>query len=192
MGKYNIIKSLFLISLLLGRTYLVTPITSAADPVQNGVWDSNSDQGNFTGNSGITAVSSNTTSSSDVKSGVKTFDPFLDNHLKAPPEGIRVGKFGQTIKEVENELRLLGAKNHSYAFGKYSKMVLSYYMVTLSFDVNKRLGMVEIKPKPPLNSIEPKAKDFFIKLFTEGADMTQIGMVMGNNRLELRFLSPSQ
>ena len=123
-------------------------------------------------------------------SGIKTFDPFLDNHLKAPPDGITVGKFGRTIKQVEDELRLMGAKNYSYAFGKYSKMILSSYLITLSFDVNKRLGMVEVVPKPPLKTIEIKAQDFFIKLFTEGADMSQVGILLSSNKLELKFISP--
>ena len=122
--------------------------------------------------------------------GIKTFDPFLDNHLKAPPDGITVGKFGRTIKQVEDELRLMGAKNYSYAFGKYSKMILSSYQITLSFDVNKRLGMVEIVPRPPLKTIEIKAQDFFIKLFTEGADMSQVGILLSSNKLELKFISP--
>lgn len=134
--------------------------------------------------------SSGGSSSGSKSSGIKVFDPFLDNHLKAPPDGITVGKFGRTIKQVEEELRLLGAKHYSYAFGKYSKMILSSYQITLSFDVNKRLGMVEIVPKPPLKTIEIKAQDFFIKLFTEGADMSQVGILLSSNKLELKFISP--
>ncbi len=134
--------------------------------------------------------SSGGSSSGSQSSGIKVFDPFLDNHLKAPPDGITVGKFGRTIKQVEEELRLLGAKHYSYAFGKYSKMILSSYQITLSFDVNKRLGMVEIVPKPPLKTIEIKAQDFFIKLFTEGADMSQVGILLSSNKLELKFISP--
>ena len=134
--------------------------------------------------------SSGGSSSGSQSSGIKVFDPFLDNHLKAPPDGITVGKFGRTIKQVEEELRLLGAKHYSYAFGKYSKMILSSYQITLSFDVNKRLGMVEIVPKPPLKTIEMKAQDFFIKLFTEGADMSQVGILLSSNKLELKFISP--
>ncbi len=133
---------------------------------------------------------SGSSSSGTQSTGIKTFDPFLDNHLKAPPDGITVGKFGRTIKQVEDELRLMGAKNYSYAFGKYSKMILSSYLITLSFDVNKRLGMVEVVPKPPLKTIEIKAQDFFIKLFTEGADMSQVGILLSSNKLELKFISP--
>ena len=69
-------------------------------------------------------------------------------------------------------------------------MILSSYQITLSFDVNKRLGMVEIVPKPPLKTIEIKAQDFFIKLFTEGADMSQVGILLSSNKLELKFISP--
>ena len=143
------------------------------------------------GSSGSTGSSSGGgQSSGSQSSGIKTFDPFIDNHLKAPPDGINVGKFGRTIKQVEDELRLMGAKNHSYAFGKYSKMILSSYLITLSFDVNKRLGMVEISPKYPLKTIESKAQEFFIKLFTEGADMTQVGITVSSNRLVLKFINP--
>ena len=142
------------------------------------------------GSQGSGGSQSGGTSGGGQSSGIKTFDPFLDNHLKAPPDGITVGKFGRTIKQVEDELRLMGAKNYSYAFGKYSKMILSSYQITLSFDVNKRLGMVEIVPRPPLKTIEIKAQDFFIKLFTEGADMSQVGIVLSSNKLELKFISP--
>lgn len=143
------------------------------------------------GNTGNSNSSGNTSTSSKSGYSIKVFDPFLDNHLKAPPDGIVVGKFGQRIKEVESELREIGAKNHSYAFGKYSKMVLSSYLITLNFDVNKRLGMVEIEPKPPLKTVEPKAREFFIKFFTEGADLSQIGIVINPEILELRFISPN-
>ncbi len=138
-----------------------------------------------------TTPSSGSTTTSQP-SGIKAYDPFIDNHLKAPPAGISVGKFGKTIKQVEDELRLLGAKNYSYAFGKYSKMILSSYLITLSFDVNKRLGMVEINPKLPLKSIESKAQEFFIKLFTEGADMSQVEIALSPNRLILKFISPDR
>lgn len=123
-----------------------------------------------------------------TKNEIKTFDPYLDNHLKSPPEGIIIGKFGKQIKVVEGELRLLGAKHYSYAFGKYSKMILSYYIITLNFDVNKRVGEIEIVPKPPLKSIEQKAQDFFIKLFTEGADMSQIALTISSNKLTLKYI----
>ena len=149
---------------------------------------SGSSQGSSFSGSGSSSGSSS--SGGTQSTGIKTFDPFLDNHLKAPPDGITVGKFGRTIKQVEDELRLMGAKNYSYAFGKYSKMILSSYLITLSFDVNKRLGMVEVVPKPPLKTIEIKAQDFFIKLFTEGADMSQVGILLSSNKLELKFISP--
>ena len=151
---------------------------------------SQSSSGSGSSGSSGGAGSSGGSSSGSQSSGIKVFDPFLDNHLKAPPDGITVGKFGRTIKQVEEELRLLGAKHYSYAFGKYSKMILSSYQITLSFDVNKRLGMVEIVPKPPLKTIEIKAQDFFIKLFTEGADMSQVGILLSSNKLELKFISP--
>lgn len=139
-----------------------------------------------------TPPSSSGSSTTTQSTGIKAYDPFIDNHLKAPPAGISVGKFGKTIKQVEDELRLLGAKNYSYAFGKYSKMILSSYLITLSFDVNKRLGMVEINPKFPLKSIESKAQEFFIKLFTEGADMSQVEIALSPNRLILKFISPDR
>lgn len=126
---------------------------------------------------------------SEQKSDTKVYDPFIDNHLKAPPEGITIGKFGKAIKEVEKELRYMGAKDYSYAFGKFSKMTLSSYIITLEFDVNKRLGLVEITPKPPLKTIETKAKDFFISLFTENSDLSQIGIVVSPNKLQLRYIN---
>ncbi len=162
---------------------------NAANQGAGGNTGNNAPANNGNDNSGGSAPKNESKSSSGYT--IKVFDPFLDNHLKAPPDGIKVGKFGLKIKEVETQLREMGAKNHSYAFGKYSKMILSSYLITLNFDVNKRLGMVEVEPKPPLKTVEPKAREFFIKFFTEGADLSQIGIVVNPEILELKFISPN-
>ncbi len=172
------------------RTSIQRPTNQpTTNPVSNTNASTPSSGGSGSSGGSSSSGSQPTTSQSN---GIKAFDPFIDNHLKAPPAGISVGKFGKPIKQVEDELRLLGAKNYSYAFGKYSKMILSSYLITLSFDVNKRLGMVEINPKFPLKTIESKAQEFFIKLFTEGADMSQVEIVLSPNKLILRFISPDR
>ena len=125
------------------------------------------------------------------KSSIKNYDPFLDNHLKAPPDGINVGKFGMKIKEVEHQLSLIGAKHQSYAFGRHSTMVFSSYLITMSFNIEKRLGLVSILPKKPLETVEPKARDFFIKFFTEGADLSQVAIIVESNKLEMKFVNPN-
>ncbi len=161
-------------------------------PNQSGQSSQPSNTSNTSNGNGNTQQSGNggNQSPGSQSNNIKAYDPYLDNHLKAPPAGINVGKFGRTIKQVEEELRSMGAKNHSYAFGKYSKMILSSYLITLSFDVNKRLGMVEVTPKYPLKTVESKAQEFFIKLFTEGADMSQVGITLSSNKLVLKFISP--
>ena len=56
--------------------------------------------------------SSNTTSSQSVNSNIKTYDPFLDNHLRTPARGENHGKFGLPIKDIENDLyKFIDVKN---------------------------------------------------------------------------------
>ena len=50
--------------------------------------------------------------------------------------------------------------------------------------------MVEVMPKQPLKTIEIKAQEFFIKLFTEGADMSQVAITLKPDKLMLKFISP--
>ena len=144
---------------------------------------SSNDKDNSTKNN-----SSNTASSQSVNSNIKTYDPFLDNHLRTPARGENHGKFGLPIKDIENDLSNYGAKNHSYAFGKHSRLVLGPYFITLCFDINRRLGIAVIKPKAPLKTIEPKAKDFFIDYFTSGADMEHISIMISEDNLQLKYV----
>jgi len=99
------------------------------------------------------------------------YDPILDNHLKAPSKPM--GLFGRPIKEVEQILKTFGAKPYSYAFGKYSRMCFSVYVLTLNFDRYRKLGTVEIEPIPPFSKVEPQAQAFFSRLFLSGADLGQ-------------------
>jgi len=118
------------------------------------------------------------------------YDPHMDNHLKTPPIGSEVGLFGHPIREVEDHLRFLGAKNHSYAFGKHSRMVISVYLVTLSFDKERRLGGVLVEPRPPYKVIGPEARKFFLDVFVgEGGlkVMNEISMQLSSGRLELKY-----
>ena len=117
-----------------------------------------------------------------------TYDPFIDNHYKTPPEGFYVGKFGLPVKEVESNLISYGARKHSYAFGKYSKLVLSFYNITLYFDINKRLSSIEVEPKPPLPTIEDTAQDFFIHYFTEDGDMNQMSISISPKKLSIAYI----
>ncbi len=122
------------------------------------------------------------------KPALQTYDPFIDNHYKTPPEGFYVGKFGLSVKEVEANLLSYGARKHSYAFGKYSKLVLSFYNITLYFDINKRLSSIEVEPKPPLQSIEDTAQDFFIHYFTEDGDMNQLSISISPRKLSITYI----
>jgi len=118
------------------------------------------------------------------------YDPHMDNHLKSPEKGKEIGLFGHPIRSVEDHLRFLGAKNHSYAFGKYSRMTLSVYLITLLFDKERRLGGVKIEPRPPYKTIGPEARKFFLDVFTGGAGaqaLNEFSMEIAGNRLELNY-----
>lgn len=119
------------------------------------------------------------------------YDPHMDNHLKAPPIGSEIGMFGYQIREVEDHLRFLGAKNHSYAFGKYSRMTLSVYLLTLSFSKERRLAAVLIEPRPPYAVIGPEARKFFIDIFVGEngiQSLNDLSMQISGNRLELKYI----
>lgn len=115
------------------------------------------------------------------------YDPYLDNHLEAPAQGEIIGLFGMPIKDVEAVLRQYGAKNYSYAFGKYSRMALSAYVITMYFDREKRLGGVAVEPKAPYNAIAPGARKFFKDLFLKGGDISRFRTIIAGNRLEMRY-----
>jgi len=101
--------------------------------------------------------------SGTVSGSLAGFDPFMDNHLAAPdvPQGV----FGMQVREVENILRAYGAKPHSYAFGKQSRMLLAVYLITIQFDRTRKVGAILIEPKPPFKKIESTAQTFFMQLF---------------------------
>ena len=123
-----------------------------------------------------------------VASGVAHYDPNLDNRLFAPkiPEGL----FGMKIRDVEGVLRNYGAKPHSYAFGKHSKMTFSVYILTLYFDRERRLGRLEVAPRPPFSSIEPNARHFLMTLFLQGADVQQFRTIISPGKLEITYDPP--
>lgn len=119
---------------------------------------------------------------------VGKFDPFMDNHLRAPDASEKLGLFGLPIKEVERILRQYGAKNYSYAFGKYSRMSLSVYLVTMYFDRDRCLGGVAVEPRPPYQQLAPDARKFFFDLFLENSDLSRFKAIITAGRLELRFI----
>jgi len=115
------------------------------------------------------------------------YDPMMDNHLKAPPAGQEIGIFGMPVGMVEEMLRANGAKNYSYAFGKYSRLIISAYIVTLYFDRERTVGGVSVEPRPPYQTIEPEARSFFIDLFLNGADLSSFETNISSTRLELKY-----
>ncbi len=122
-----------------------------------------------------------------VAGGMNKYDPYLDNHMRAPAPEAGLGLFGMKIKDVEQVLRQYGAKNYSYAFGKYSRMTISAYLVTMYFDRERRLGGVAIEPKPPYQAIAPDARKFFFDLFLKDGDLSKFRAVIANDRLELKY-----
>lgn len=115
------------------------------------------------------------------------YDPYLDNHLRSPDPAAKMGLFGQPIKAVEEMLRQYGAKNYSYAFGKYSRMTMSAYIITMYFDRERRLGGISIEPMPPYKFLGPNARNFFTELFGEGADMSKFESIVSATRFEMRY-----
>lgn len=115
------------------------------------------------------------------------YDPSMDNHLMAPAAGEEIGLFGLPIGKVEDALRDNGAKNYSYAFGKYSRMYLASYFVTVYFDRERRVGGFSVEPKPPYKTIEPEARKFFMDFFLKDCDLSRFEANIGNSRLEIKY-----
>jgi len=116
------------------------------------------------------------------------YDPMMDNHMKAPPAGQEIGAFGMPVSRVEDMLRANGAKNYSYAFGKYSRLVISAYIVTIYFDRARAVGGISVEPRPPYQTIEPEARAFFLDMFLNGADLTHFETNISSTRLELKYM----
>jgi hypothetical protein len=136
------------------------------------------------GTKGGGAVASGT---KPVKRGftVPVYDPYMDNHLSSPVK--KIGLFGEDIRDVEKTLKKYGAKSYSYAFGKYSRMSFSIYLVTMYFDKARKLGGVSISPKLPYKKVEPGAKSFFLELFLGKNDISEFRTLFADDRLELRY-----
>ncbi len=122
-----------------------------------------------------------------ASSGVPVYDPAMDNHLKAPAHSEKTGLFGLTVKQVEEALRFQGAKNHSYAFGKYSRMTFSAYLITIFFDRERKVGGFLVEPRAPYRSIEPNARDYFMQTFLKGADLSKFAITVASDKLEVKF-----
>lgn len=134
----------------------------------------------------VPQTSGSATESSPI-GGIQLYDPVMDNHLRAPVSGEEIGLFGKPINEVESYMRFLGAKNHSYAFGKYSRMVLSVYLVTLYFDRERKLGGFAVEPRPPYSVIGPDARKYFLEVFVGNNDLSRFESIFASDRLELRY-----
>ncbi len=118
---------------------------------------------------------------------VPKYDPYMDNHLKAPEADKPVGLFGLPVKQVEDMLKFQGAKNHSYAFGKYSRLTMSAYLVTIYFDKQRKVGGFLIEPRQPYKTVAPGAREFFLDTFLKGADMSKFAVKMSSDRLEVTY-----
>ena len=127
----------------------------------------------------------------EVKAQTFVYDPYLDNLLKSPQEGVKNGLFGYRISEVEKYLKTHGARNHSYAFGKYSRMVLSKYLLIISFDKNKRVGAVKIEPREPNTKVLPNAREFFMSVFLGDANASDYSISVSGSSLEIKYLGGS-
>lgn len=126
--------------------------------------------------------------SAPAKPAVPLYDPYMDNHMKAPAAGKEIGLFGLPVNRVEEMLRSNGAKNHSYAFGKYSRLIFSVYLVTLYFDKERKLGGFSIEPRLPYKTVEPGARQFFMDTFLKGADLSKFSITMASNLLEIKYV----
>ena len=92
------------------------------------------------------------------------------------------------MKDVEQILITQGAKRQSYAFGKYNRLTLSIYYITVFFDKKRIVSGVSFTPKPPYKAIEPQAREYFIQLFLEGHSLAPFKTQFLGNRLELRYI----
>jgi hypothetical protein len=117
--------------------------------------------------------------------GKLVYDAAMDNLLMSPAEPI--GLFGLPVREVESILRTYGARPYSYAFGKYSRMTFSVYLITLRFDRHRRLGAISVEPRPPFSDLESSAREFFMRLFLQGGNLSRFNTVIAGNRLEIRY-----
>lgn len=118
---------------------------------------------------------------------IPRYDPLMDNHLRAPAVDQIKGLFGLNIKQVEEHLKSQGARNHSYAFGKYSRLTMSAYLVTIYFDRDKRVGGFLVEPRKPYTTIEPAAREYFMDAFLRGADLSDFAITMAGDRLEVQY-----
>jgi hypothetical protein len=132
-------------------------------------------------------IATSTKEARPPSSAIHSYDPRMDNHLHAPPAEKPIGLFGKPIKEVEKILDQYGAKNYSYAFGKYSRMRISPYLLTMYFDRQRRLGGLAIEPMAPYKYIAPSARKFFLELFLQKQSMEKFKTIISRNRLELRY-----
>ena len=134
-----------------------------------------------------TAATATATTAQPVASGVPVYDPSMDNHLKAPAFSDKTGLFGLPVARVEEALRFQGGKNHSYAFGKYSRMTFSAYLVTIFFDRERKVGGFLVEPRAPYKTIEPGARQYFMQTFLKDADLSKFAIIMASDRLEVKF-----
>ncbi len=118
---------------------------------------------------------------------IPKYDPYMDNHLRAPEADKPVGLFGLPVKQVEEMLKFQGAKNHSYAFGKYSRLTMSVYLVTIYFDKQRKVGGFLIEPRHPYKTVAPGAREFFLETFLRDADPSKFAIKMASDRLEVTY-----
>lgn len=140
-----------------------------------------------TGGGGKPAQPQQTTQQQPAGPVVPKYDPYMDNHLKAPDADQPVGLFGLPVKQVEDMLKFQGAKNHSYAFGKYSRLTMSAYLVTIYFDKQRKVGGFLIEPRQPYKTVAPGAREFFLDTFLKGADLSKFAIKMASDRLEVTY-----
>ncbi len=140
-----------------------------------------------TGGGGKPAQPQQTTQQQPAGPVVPKYDPYMDNHLKAPDADQPVGLFGLPVKQVEDMLKFQGAKNHSYAFGKYSRLTMSAYLVTIYFDKQRKVGGFLIEPRQPYKTVAPGAREFFLETFLKGADLSKFAIKMASDRLEVTY-----
>jgi hypothetical protein len=119
--------------------------------------------------------------------GVFVYDPYLDNHLRAPEKPLGTSLFGLRVSEAESIWRDEGARNNSYAFGKYSRLRLSKYLIELSFDKDKRVGAVKVSPVKPYTSLPPKAREYFMQIIMGDADVSHFKLSIASHELDIKY-----